>query len=138
MKRIFALVYRTLWRLTWPLRRPLMKRFDARISQLISDTVNARMMPTLVEALAASGQRLERIERSLAGADRAATCLAEEVDIVLNGLSREIFRLQAQVELLQRQLEDDSRFSLNGLSIVDESDEGPPLHLSASEHSRVG
>jgi hypothetical protein len=138
MKRIFALVYKGLWRLTWSVRRPLVKRFDDRISRLISDTVNARMMPTLVEALAASGHRLERIERSIAGADRAATNLAEEVDLVLNGLSREIFRLQSQLELLQRRLEEDSRFSVNGLSIIDESGEESPLHRPASERSRVG
>jgi hypothetical protein len=87
------------------------------------------MMPTLVEALASSGDRLERIERSIASADRAATNLAEEVDLVLNGLSREIFRLQAQLEQLQRRLDDEARFATNGLSIVKASDQ---------EMSRVG
>jgi hypothetical protein len=140
MKRIFDEVSRVFWRLTWPLRRPLVSRFDARVSRLVSDTVNARMMPTLVEALAASGHRLERIERNIAGADRAATNLAEEVDLVLNGLSREIFRLQTQLELLQRRLEEDSRFSMSGLSILNETGDESPMHrsLASADRSRVG
>ncbi len=129
MKRILSKVLRSCWRITGPVRRPLVARFDSRVSRLVSDTVNARMMPTLVEALASSGDRLERIERSIASADRAATNLAEEVDLVLNGLSREIFRLQAQLEQLQRRLDDEARFATNGLSIVKASDQ---------EMSRVG
>jgi hypothetical protein len=129
MKRIFSLVLRSFWRITGPVRKPVVARFDSRVSRLISDTVNARMMPTLVEALASSGYRLERIERNIASADRAATNLAEEVDLVLNGLSREIFRLQLQIELLQRRLDDDSRLEANGLSIID---------ASGTERSRVG
>jgi hypothetical protein len=105
---------------------------------LVSDTVNARMMPPIVEALAISGHRLERIERNIAGADRAATNLAEEVDLVLNGLSREIFRLQTQLELLKRRLEDDSRYGSNGLSIVDESGQESLPHRPSAERSRVG
>ncbi len=73
MKRIFARFCRGCWRITGSFRRPLVARFDARVSRLISDTVNARMMPTLVEALADSGNRLERIERSIQSADRSAT-----------------------------------------------------------------
>ncbi len=140
MKRIFALVFKFFWRLSSPIRKPLLARFDARVSRLVSDTVNARMMPTLVEALASSGHRLERIERSIAGADRAASHLAEEVDLVLNGLSREIFRLQAQLELLQRRLDEESRFNANGLSILRDSGDDSPLPRSSSmtERSKVG
>jgi hypothetical protein len=140
MKRIFALALDVLWRLTWPFRRPFVTKFDSRVSRLVSDTVNARMMPTLVEALAISGKRLERIEHNMASADRAANSLAEEVDLVLNGLSREIFRLQTQLELLQRRLEEDSRFSANGLSIVDESGQESSFARSSAqtERSRVG
>jgi hypothetical protein len=140
MQRIFALPLKMFWRITGPVRRPLLKRFDARVSRLVSDTVNARMMPTLVEALAASGDRLERIERSIASADRTATNLAEEVDLVLNGLSREIFRLQTQLDLIQRRLEEDSRSSVNGFSIINESGDPAPMHRpsASAERSRVG
>jgi hypothetical protein len=140
MKRIIALVIHALWRMTAPVRRPLAVRFDARVSRLVSDTVNARMMPPLIEALDQSGHRLARIETILDRTDRAATHVAEEVDVVLNGLSREIFRLQAQVELLQRTLRDDMRFAANNLSIVNEAGEESPLRrpTAPAERSRVG
>ena len=140
MKRIIKWTFRPFWRATSPVRRAVMARFDARTAELISGTVNARMMPPIIEALAISGHRLERIEESLDRADRAASNLAEEVDLVLNGLSREIFRLQAQLEMLQRSLGEDDRATGNGLSIVAESGDDAPLRRSPApaERSRVG
>jgi hypothetical protein len=138
MKRFIKRVLKALWRATSPVRRPLMARFDARVSGLIAGTVNARMMPTLVEALAISGHRLERIEGALARADRSATALAEEIDLVLNGLSREVFRMQVQLDSLRQAVADGAR-EAGGLSIVEESGEETPVRRpSAHERSRVG
>ena len=65
--------------------------------------------------------------------------MAEEVDLVLNGISREVFRLQAQVESLHRLIVREINESNNGLSIVDESgDEAPVVRAAATERSRVG
>lgn len=140
MKRIIALVCKAMWGMTTPVRRPLMARLDAHVSGLIAGTVNARMMPTLVDALAVSGRRLERIEETLAKADRTASDLAEEMDLVLNGLSREVFRLQAQVEALRRAVEQQAdRMTGNGLSLLDGSEDGEPVRRSnAPERSMVG
>ena len=55
MKRIIKRMLKSLRKASASLRRPLMARFDSHVSGLISGTVNARMMPTLVEALAISG-----------------------------------------------------------------------------------
>jgi hypothetical protein len=129
MKRIFASVSHALWRMTAPVRRPLMMRFDSRVSRLVSGAINDRIIPPITEALADSGRRLERIEESLGRADLTASNMVEEIDMVLNGLSREIFRLQAQVEKLQRSLGEDGRASGNRLSIVAESDDVAPSRL---------
>jgi hypothetical protein len=140
MKRIIALVYAGLWRMTAPVRRPIAARFDSRISRVVSNTVNTRMMPSLMDGLDLIGLRLARMESNLERAERAATHMTEEIDVVLNGLSREIFRLQAQVEVLQKTLRDDARSASSNLSIVNEAGEESPLRRpsAATERSRVG
>jgi hypothetical protein len=139
MKQIIPLALRALWRRTSRVRRPLMVRFDARVDRLAVGLVEDRMRP-IIDALAVSEHRLERVEASLARADRAASHMIEEVDLVLNGLSREIFRLQARVELLQRALAEDARAAGTGLSLVDEAVEGAPhfRNLGAVDRPRVG
>jgi hypothetical protein len=140
MRWIVRVISNILWLMTGPVRRPLATRFDDRVSLIVSNTVNTRMMPQIVEALAMSAQRQERIEESLTRAEASASNMIDEIDLVLNGLSREIFRLQAQVELLQRTLGDDPRAADNGLSIVDASGEESPLRRAAvpAERSKVG
>ena len=117
MKRLLKLVLKPIWRMTRSIRTPILARFDARVGLLVSNSVNARMLPELIEPLSITLRRLERIEDSLARADRSAMALSQEVDLVLNGVSREIFRLQAQLEHLQTTLARDSRAINGGLSI---------------------
>lgn len=139
VRRIAKKAAKVLWRMGAPVRRPLRRRFDARIEALISNTVNARMMPPLIEALAISGRRLERIEETLASANQAAASIAEEMDLVLGGVSRELFRLQAQVEELRAIVADSGRETATGLSLVDEAgDDAPVRRPMASERSKVG
>ncbi len=77
-----------------------MGRFDARVVRLVTMTIEDRMVPPIARGdFSETEARLGRIEELLIRADRSASTLAEEVDLVLNGLSREIFRLQAQVEV---------------------------------------
>jgi hypothetical protein len=78
------------------------------------------MVPPILEVLAASEARLERIEGLIIRAERSASTLAEEVDLVLGGLTREVFRLQAQVQ----QLRGDDRRPIKVLSLLTESDDG--------------
>jgi hypothetical protein len=139
MKRIIKGMLKALLRATSPVYRPLMARFDARVSGLIERAVISRMTPAIIQALAVSEHRLERIEGTLARADDSVAALAEELDLVLNGMSREVFRLQAQVEILQRSLVDQSRVVSGGLSIVEDSCEETPVRRPATaERSRVG
>ena len=118
-RRIAKKAGRMLWGMSAPVRRPLRGRFDARVEQLIANTANARMMPPLVEALAISDHRLQRIEAALGSANQAAGAIADEMDLVLGGLSREVFRLQAQVEALRAMVTDERREPVAGLSLLD-------------------
>jgi hypothetical protein len=115
-----------------------MARFDARVSKLIAGAVDARMMPPIIEALAASSAHLERIERALDRANWAAASLAGEMDVVLNGLTREVFRLQAQVDKLQRSLGEAGRADPNVLSIHDAAEDNAPPHRTVADRARVG
>lgn len=119
-------IARAAWNATRPIRRPLRARFDAHVSQLVSDTVNARMMPPLAEALGRSDDRLGRIERALGSANQAAVDIAEEMDLVLGGLSREVFRLQAQVEEIRARLvaDRDAPDAAGHFTVVDARQDG--------------
>ena len=57
-----------------------MARFDARITGLIEGAVISRMTPTIIQALAVSEHRLERIEGTLARADNSVADVAEQVN----------------------------------------------------------
>jgi hypothetical protein len=139
MKRIIKRMLEALIRAASPVARPLAARFDARITRIIEGALISRMTPAIIQALAVSEHRLERIEGTLARADDSLAALAEEMDLVLNGMSREVFRLQAQVEMLQRSLADQGRIVSGGLSIVDDScDEAPVRRPAPAERSRVG
>lgn len=139
MKRIVKTMLKAIWRLTSPIRRPLVTRLDAHISAVVSGTVNARILPEILRPMAIALARLERIEASIASADRTASVVAEEIDLVLNGVSREVYRLQVQVETLQRLVGREIREAHNGLSLVDESeDEAPARRTPTPERSRVG
>src|SRR4051812_29013243 len=127
MKRIIKGILKALWRATSPVHRPLIARFDARVSGLIEGAVISRMTPVIIQALTVSEHRLERIEGTLARADDSVAALSEELDLVLNGMSREVFRLQAQVEMLRRSLADHSPIVAGGLSIVEDTCEEAPV-----------
>ncbi len=138
MKRIAKFVLKRAWRLAAPLRRPLVRRIDARISMLVSNTVNSRILPELVPPLGLILERLERIELTLARADGATAAMTEEIDLVLNGLSREIF--QVQVEALRRIVDQESRHAGPGLSLIAETGEEEAIRrpATAAERSMVG
>jgi hypothetical protein len=110
------------------LRRALMGRFDARVVRLVSTTIEERMLPTVLGAFDDIEARFERIERLMVRLDRSTSALptmVEDVDVVLDGLTREIFRLRAQVERLRPE-------DRVGLSILSEPEPEP------GERSRVG
>ncbi|WP_435018970.1 hypothetical protein TA3x_000962 [Tundrisphaera sp. TA3] len=136
--RIAKKAGKVLWKAMSPIRRPLKARVDAYAEQMISNTVNARMMPILMESLAGCGHRLERIEASLGSAHQAASAIADEMDLVLGGLSREVFRLQARVEELHWMASTDRRTEA-GLSLLGEVGEDEPMCRPISqERAMVG
>lgn len=136
MKRAIRWLFRPFWRASTPIRRALMARFDARVVRLVSSTIEGGMLPPILEALEASEARLERIEALLARADRSASTMAEtaeHVEVVLAGMGREIFRLQAQVEALRRA----DRSAVGGLTLLSGT-EADGLDDDDRERSRVG
>ncbi len=140
MKRIAKFVIKKAWQATAPLRRPIVRRIDGRISVLVSNTVNSRVLPELIPPLGLALERLERIESSLARADRSTAAMSEEIDLVLNGVSREIFRLQIQVEALQRAVQAESRPSGLGLALLADGGQDAPLRRQngSADRSMVG
>jgi hypothetical protein len=137
MKRIIQWFVTPFWRASTPVRRALMGRFDARVVRIVSMTIEDRMLAPILETLSETEARLKRIEELLIRADRSASTLAEEVDLVLNGLTREIFRLQAQVESLRKGDEE----VVVGLTLLAEPDDAEPSsrsEVAPIERSRVG
>lgn len=137
MKRIIRGLMLPFWWATGPLRRALMSRYDARVVRLVSWTIEVRLVPPILEAIRASDDRLERIEALIERADRSASTMAEEVNLVLSGLSREIFRLRAQIATLRG----DDREAVGGLTLLSDSGEDGPIdrpETALSERSRVG
>jgi hypothetical protein len=136
MKRIIQRFMGPFWKASRPIRRPLMSRFDARVVRIVSATIEDRMLAPILETLSETEARLKRIEELLIRADRSASTLAEEVDLVLNGLTREIFRLQAQVESLRKGEEE----VVTGLTLLVESaaEPAPRSEVAPAERSRVG
>lgn len=87
IKRVLAAA----WRATSPVRRPLVRRLNLSIETILIQALRAHVTPSL-----------DRVE----GAVKAS---AEEADLVLNNLIRELDRLQWQVELLQQGARDRGR-----------------------------
>lgn len=137
--RVVKLLLKPFWLLTGPIRRPIVRRFDARVVRLVAGSVHTHVLPEVTEPLNLALRRLERIETSIAQVDRTALGMSEEVDLVLNGVSREIFRLQAQLEHLQTTLARDARMASGHFAIIDQAgDDTPILRGSIGDRSRVG
>lgn len=122
MKRLIKSALKPFWRLTTPIRRPLARRVDARLTHLVAFAVEARLMPPLRQMIESSNRSMERLEGSILATRRSAEVLAEDVDVALEGISRELIRLQGQVELLQRTVEATGLRVRNGLVVVGDPD----------------
>lgn len=92
-RRVRSLVFTPLklgWRLLRPLRRPLVARFDYRIVQLLG-----------VEFQGLSTQ-MNRLSVQVAQAQDQQLATIREMNIFVEGLVREIARLQSQVQALSQ------------------------------------
>ncbi|MDR3633876.1 MAG: hypothetical protein P4L84_08730 [Isosphaeraceae bacterium] len=82
--------------------RPVTRRVDAQVQQLLETRLNAeleaRLVPTLSAALAATAQTLSRLDSLMEQTSRST----RETDETLNLLLDEVSRLRDQVEALQQ------------------------------------
>ena len=128
MKLIMRWLLGPVWWISRPVRRVLMGRFDARVVRLVADTVDERLLPPILAGLDENSTRLDRIESLMIRADRSASTMLEEADVVLNDLTREIFRLRAQVERIRC----DDRTDSIELSVL-RKDEGDEISAGRSK-----
>ncbi len=135
MKRVLKSAFLPVWRLTAAIRRPFARRFDARLTHLVAFAVEQRVLPPIRQMIESSNRSMERVENSILATRRSAETLAEDVDLALESLSREVIRLQGQVEMLQRTIEDTGLRVRNGLVVVGDSD---VFGDSEGERARVG
>lgn len=110
-------------RATAPLHRPISRKFDSKLNHMIAAAVRAQILPPIQASLDASARTLDRLEASLAGANRSADAMASDIDLMLGSVVREVARLQAQVGAIEALLSTPSR---PGLSLVEPGDDGEP------------
>ena len=123
MKRLLKRFLKGCWRMTAPIRHPVVRRLDAKLGRLITGAIQSQVMPPVVDGLEHSRHAFWRIEHALQVAQVTAERNTTEIDLVLNGLIREIARLQHQVEALQDQVEAVT-YIRNGLTLVDGDGDG--------------
>jgi hypothetical protein len=114
MKRLLKSVARSGWRLTGPIRRPIGRKVDAKLARVVATTVDAIVREQIQAQL---HPWLDAIEQNIWQGRGQANAHADETNLTLDSLVREIGRLQMQVEVLQQLLSDHSERP-GGLSIV--------------------
>lgn len=103
MKRLFKGVGKTIWRATGFVRRPLSRR----MSRFIAEAV--------------SGQAAE-VAQAVHVSRCSADALAEETNLLLDSVVRELARLQRQVETLREAVDQGRASSHGGLALAGEAD----------------
>lgn len=124
-------ILHSLWKATAPLRRPLSQRWHDSIQRAVSASLqeqDTRLVAT-VQALArieatyppALG-RIEETLRAVSQDTRAARSLAEhqatEAEILMDGVIRELARLQWIVEDLRERIEEPGSVNTQDLNVV--------------------
>jgi hypothetical protein len=92
-RRVRSLVFAPLklvWRLLRPLRRPLVARFDFRIVQLLGDQFQGL------------STQMNRLSVQVAQAHDQHLATTRDMNVFVEGLVREIARLQAQLQALSQ------------------------------------
>jgi hypothetical protein len=140
MKRILKSVARALWKGSHPFRRP----FSRKLHTVISNHRNAALVEIEQRVVRNSQTILERLGGIEARTVRLETILqerlsvVEELSLVLDGMVRELTRLQSQVEVLHYMIDEQStEAKLMRYGIVDEAGHCVPFAARDGEHPQV-
>ncbi len=131
MKRVFKsslkFLFRPFWRMTAPVRRMVLLKFDAHLTRSIANVVHGPFehVATRINACATA---LERIETSVNVGRHTVEHQHAEANLLLDGLVREIARLQMQIELLRDAVDESG--SQGSLVVVGEGDEAAKRRAS--------
>ncbi len=111
MKRFVKAILRAAWRATGPIRRPLLRKAHALMVQASAEALARSPLAAEIrtDAAASRDQFLPPIHRHIEQAAETARSTSADLDLVLNGMIREVARLQMQVEALQETIEATSR-----------------------------
>ena len=110
MKRMIKKLLRAVWNRTSFLRRPILGRFANHLVALETRVAREAVLPPI----------LDRIDGMNQGFHHKLDDFAHETNLLLDGLIREIARLQSRIETLEASI-DESRVSQTTLTLVDES-----------------
>lgn len=102
LKALAKAAVRPFWWLTGPVRRPLVRRFEERIARVVEAVVQAHKQEVHVTVEPPDLSRVEAMVGELAAALGMARQIAEhhaeEANLLMDGLVREVARLQLQLE----------------------------------------
>jgi hypothetical protein len=126
LKRLAKAMARPLWRLAAPVRRRLACEFDERVRRIVESVVQANWQGCHVTVEPPDLSRLEAMVGELSAALGMARKIsehhAEEANLLMDGLVREIARLQLQLESLAELVSDSRSGSGSSLVVVGEED----------------
>ena len=107
MKRLLKAILRRGWRVTGPIRRPLLRKAHALMVRAGADALAGSPLAAQIraDAAAANDRVLPAIHRHLDATAEAARSTTADLDLLLNGMVRELARLQMQVQALQETIE---------------------------------
>ena len=114
MKRMLKAIARRCWRLTDPVRRPLIQRIHGTITRLVANVIEERAIGPILPRLDLVLTSLERLEQGVNCARHEVNNVyGVDTNLALDGLVREVARLQRQLDAL-REVVEESR----GLAVV--------------------
>jgi len=113
-------ILKPLWRLSAPVRRPLLRKFDEHLAHALAQNLigpSARLEATH----AAVAGALVRLEGSLQVGRHVVEHQNADANLLLDGLVREVARLQLQIEALREAI--DEAQGRGSLGLVGQDDE---------------
>ena len=124
MNTIVKILLRPFWKLSGPIRRPLVQKFDDRIARIVApiivDAVSGHRQAVHFQVDQPDFRPIEAVlgtyGESLRMARQVAEHHAEEANLLMDSLVREMARLQIQVEALGEIIENSQ--AMNGLAVV--------------------
>jgi hypothetical protein len=147
MKRILKSIARALWKGSHPFRRPFSRKLHTVISNHRSAALveieqqvvhNSQTVLERLGGIEARTMRLETIfqERLDTILQERRLSVVEELSLMLDGMVRELTRLQSQVEVLHYMIDEQStEVKLMRYGIVDETDPCVPFAARDGERS---